>query len=138
MKQVSDHELSGLLDGELDPRRADEVRALIRNDAALSREYEALASLDARLSRAADETAFAPATAFPADASRAARSWYWPLAIAGVPALVAIRILPKLVDLSLLGLVVQFAAFAAIAVMIVRMARDATSPSLTFASGPEQ
>ena len=52
MTQVREEELSALLDGELEARRAEEVRASIAADPALRDEFAALARLHAGLTNA--------------------------------------------------------------------------------------
>jgi anti-sigma factor RsiW len=130
MKDVQDHELSGLLDGELSPARALEVRAAIGADPALRSEYESIARLDARLSELAEGAAFAPEVSLPLHDARQMGSVHWLAIVAIVLALMAIRFLPKLADLSVLGLGLglQLMAGAIIVFQIVRMAHD-TAPS---------
>jgi anti-sigma factor RsiW len=124
MRPVQDEELSALLDGELDPQRAEEVRTLIHADPALREEFGALLRLDARLCNAVEQVAFEPRVTFPAPAVSATRAWHWPAAVSMVLALVGIRLLPKLVELSLFGFGIQIMACAAIASLVIRMARE--------------
>ena len=134
MTQVRDEELSALLDGELDARRAREVRAAIEADPALREEFAALAGLDGWLRGAAEEAAFMPDVAFPAAVASEAPAWRWPAGVVVVLALVAARLLPKLAELPLFGIGLQLAACAAIALIVVTMARD-TGPPATPAFG---
>jgi anti-sigma factor RsiW len=124
MRQVRDEELSALLDGELDSQRAEEVRACIEADPALREQFNALMQLDARLCRAAERARFMPDITFSAAPVRETAAWHWPAGLAGVAALVGIRLLPKLVELPLFGLALQLAACGAIAFIVIRMARE--------------
>ncbi|MBE3099940.1 MAG: hypothetical protein IMZ44_22710 [Planctomycetes bacterium] len=60
MNGVDPAELSALLDGELPPDRAAQVRAAIEADPALRADYERLSRLDAAWSAAASSAAFRP------------------------------------------------------------------------------
>lgn len=129
MTQVRDEELSALLDGELDEREAARVRAAIAGDPALRRQFEALERLHTRLGEAAEQFAFTPVIELPRPAPAPIGTW---MAGAGVVlALLAIRFLPKFVDLAVAGIAVQIAACAAIAFVIVRMTRQ-TGPLATL------
>jgi anti-sigma factor RsiW len=65
MKRVDPSELSALLDDELAPDRAAEVRQAIAADPELRREYEALARVDDDLRAHARETVFQPRVEIP-------------------------------------------------------------------------
>ena len=65
MKRIDPSELSALLDGELAPERAAEVRQAIADDPALRREYEGLARLDDGLRAHAREAVFQPRVEIP-------------------------------------------------------------------------
>ena len=122
MTQVRDELLSALLDGELDEREAARVQAAMAADPALRRRYEALERLHARLGEAAEQFAFMPDIELPRASPAPVGAW---MAGAGVVlALLAIRFLPKFVDLAVAGIAVQIAACAAIAFLIVRMTRQ--------------
>ncbi len=75
MNPLDPAELSALLDGELDPRRAAEVQALIAADPGVGAEYESLRLADARLRTLAAPAQFQPRVALPAPAPRAAPVW---------------------------------------------------------------
>ena len=64
MKPVESWELSALLDGELPPARADEVREAIEKDPALAGQYAALNGLDRDLKAEAEAVMFEPAVTF--------------------------------------------------------------------------
>ena len=132
MRRVQEQELSALLDGELDIERADEVRARIKSDPALRREYELLARLDARLSRAAADATFVPDVTLPVHAPRKISFKEWTTGIAVVLALITVRFLPKLIDLQILGVAVQLAACAGIAFLVMRLANE-TEPGAQLA-----
>ncbi|HTL51179.1 MAG TPA: hypothetical protein VL860_01255 [Planctomycetota bacterium] len=57
---VEEFELSALIDGELEPQRAEEVRAAIQQDPALQALFTRLATADARWSQQADAAQFQP------------------------------------------------------------------------------
>jgi anti-sigma factor RsiW len=124
MRQVEEYELSALLDGELDPQRAEEVRACIESDPALREEFDALKQLDGRLWRTAEQARFMPEISFAAEPAGEAPAWQWTAGLAVVVALIGVRLLPKLVDLAVFGLALQLAACAAIAFVVIGMARE--------------
>ena len=107
MKPVERMELSALMDGELSPERADQVRRAIAQDESLRREYEELAALDADLRARAQAAMFAPRISFP-------EATVVPNAAASVP-------LPMILG--------------ALALMAARLALKAAPPS--FAAGVE-
>ena len=127
MKQIQDEELSALLDGELDAQRAEEVRARIKADPALRKEFDALARLDQRLSYAAEQAAFLPELSFPEKAGTERPAWHWKAAIVVVLALLVARLLPKLAELPLIGIGLHVAAIVAISAIVMTMARE-TNP----------
>lgn len=131
MRQVEHEELSALLDGELDAQRAQEVRAAIGADPALGREYNALARLDERLWSSVEEAAFAPTVSFPREVATHSPAWRWAVGFVAVLALLATRLLPKLVEEPFFDVGLHVAAFAAISVMVITLARE-TQP---FATG---
>jgi len=135
MRQVQDEELSALLDGELEPQRAEQVRARIEADPALRKEFGALVRLDARLRGMAAEAAFVPDISFPGNAGDKASALRWPVGIAVVLALVTIRFLPKLIVSPVFGLGLQVAACAAISFIIIKMAMDPDLPRAAAVSG---
>lgn len=138
MRQVQDEELSALLDGELGSQRAEEVRAMIQADSRLLTRFESLQKLDARLWRAGEQAAFNPDVSVPADAVSGTPVWQWAAGIAVVLSLITVRLLPKLVELSLLGLALQLAACAAMVFVIIRMAHESeplTTPTLRAGTG---
>jgi anti-sigma factor RsiW len=52
MKKVQEEELSALIDGELSPQRAEEVRLMVQADPALRAQFAVLGKFDAQLWRA--------------------------------------------------------------------------------------
>jgi anti-sigma factor RsiW len=134
MRQVQIEELSALLDGELDPGRAEEVRAGIEADPLLREEFAMLVRLDARLRGAAERTGFMPEVSLPVDATSKASVRRWPIGIAGVLALIVARFLPKLTELPLFGFGLQLAVCAAIVFIVIAMARETEPPLATPAA----
>lgn len=131
MTQVHNEELSALLDGELDEREAARVRARIAADPELSREFENLKRVHERLGEAAEQLAFMPEIAVPQAERGAVGAWMTGAAV--VLALLAVRFLPKFVDLAIVGIALQIAACAAVAFVIIKMARQ-TTPLATLHS----
>jgi hypothetical protein len=91
MNRVDPAELSALLDGELPPDRAAQVRAAIDADPALQAEYRRLCQLHATWSAAAASAAFRPQLG---TLGRLSPRFYTPLAC-GMLALVVVRFVPK-------------------------------------------
>ena len=121
MKPIEPSELSGYLDGELEPDRIREVEAALANDPFLRADYHVLADADSAWKSAAHLAAFVPNTQLPPGRSLT-RS---PSAIAAILVLlVVLRITPKLGDLVAWGLIVHAAALAVMLPWVVRMARD--------------
>ena len=100
MKPVDPVELSALIDGELSPGRAAEVRQAIETDEALRRQYERLVMLDAELKEEAQSAAFLPRVTLPE-----ARAPHWwpliPIALLLVALRIASKILPPLPEIGL-------------------------------------
>jgi anti-sigma factor RsiW len=102
---VEPWELSGLLDGELSPERAAQVRAAIESDPALRQQWETLARLDHQWSDRAAGADFAVRVSLPIVR--------WPLAasvLVGVLLLV-VRFVPKFIAPTV-GLLLQSAVLA--------------------------
>lgn len=99
MNPVQPEELSALLDGELEPARALEVRAQIAIDPALRLEFETLSAADAAWRIAAGSAAFRPDVEMPAHVEREAGTgdagWLTALA-ATIGILIVVRIVLKL------------------------------------------
>ena len=119
MMPVQIEELSALLDGELSAERAAEVRTNLATDPALSEEYEALLKLDAQIRGAAKAALFVPEIAIPM--KDAAGDWHSAAGTATVLALLAVRFLPKFINVAALGLCLQLAAGAAMIFVIMRL-----------------
>jgi anti-sigma factor RsiW len=124
MKPIEPSELSGYLDGELEPDRVLEVEAALANDPTLRADYQALANADSAWKSAAHSAAFAPNTQLPIS-----KSWTGsPFAVAAILVLlVALRIAPKLADVVELGLILHAAALAVMIPWVVHMAREGRS-----------
>ena len=103
MTPVQPEELSALIDGELDPRRAEEVEMQIAADPHLRATFEALRDLDARWRAAARSGAMAPQVRLPAPVLR--MGWMWRLAVAA--ALVGVRVAMRMVDASAIAYALQ-------------------------------
>ena len=124
MKPIEPSELSGYLDGELEPDRIREVEAALATDPLLRAEYHALADADRAWKSAAHIAAFVPNTQLPSG-SPLTRS---PSAITAILVLlVVLRITPKLGDFVAWGLIVHAAALVVVLPWVVRMAREGQS-----------
>lgn len=136
MKQVQEEELSALIDGELSPERAEEVRVMLQTNPALREQFAVLGKFDAQLWRAGEDAAFSAEITFPAKPLVTGSVRMWPLGIGVALALVVIRLLPKLIDLPTLGVSLQVAACAAILSIIIKMTRElAPSGNAAFGKG---
>ena len=116
-RPVEPHELSGLLDGELDAQRAAEVRRAMEENAELRAEYDRLCMLDRTCSTAASQAAFKPGLALPH-----ARTRRVPLGIAlglGLIVLLTARLLPKVVSAPAYGVAAHLLMMAAVVVGLI-------------------
>jgi len=105
MNPIDPAELSALLDGELPPDRAAQVRGTIDADPALQAEFQRLSALDARWFAAGASAAFQPRPV-----SLTSPRFTWPLRIAALlSAILLIRFVPKFLAPSL-GMLLHFAA----------------------------
>lgn len=75
MNELDPLELSALLDGELDARRAAEVKALIAADAGVRAQYESLRRVDARLRSMAGPARFEPRVLLPKPSLGTSAAW---------------------------------------------------------------
>ena len=106
MKPIDPMELSALLDGELSPERADQVRRAIAEDESLRREYEELAALDADLKARAQAAVFAPRVSFLDAAALPGAAVFAPLpliivVLALMAARLALKAAPAALDVGL-------------------------------------
>jgi anti-sigma factor RsiW len=124
MSTIDPAELSALIDGELSPGRAAEVREAIDRDPALRAELARLRDLDAAYRAAASSAAFTPAVSLPAERSSS------PAALAlALAALLLLRFLPPLLDAPILRVALDAVALAAILVRVIALAaRSAREP----------
>jgi anti-sigma factor RsiW len=91
MKPIDPAEVSALVDGELPPDRAKEVRLAIADDQSLHRVYRELLAMDADLKLAAAQAAFQPRVVLPGAAGNFGAGMF----VAGV-VLVLLRVVMKL------------------------------------------
>lgn len=104
MKPVDSAELSALLDGELSPGRAAEVRRALAEDSELRTEFENLSAVHSDLIASAEAAKFHPRI------SLAGGTWFPAAGIIGFAvAMLALRLVVKLIPLGV-GAVVQLAA----------------------------
>lgn len=100
MIPVRPEELSALLDGELDPARAREVRAQLETSPALRSEFEALSVADSAWRVAAGASAFTPRVELPAPREKEADAgttvWLLPAVAMAISILILLRIMLKL------------------------------------------
>jgi anti-sigma factor RsiW len=116
MKPIEGIELSGYLDGELEPGRASEVEAAIERDPVLRAEYEALAEADREWKSAGRLAGFVAQTQLPEKKSL--------VPVAVLVLLVGLRMMPKMSDMFAWALVLHAAALAIALPWVVRMARE--------------
>lgn len=129
MIEVQPEELSALLDGELDPARAAQVRAQIEQDPQLRQEFANLSANDAAWRAAAiPATDFAPAVTLPVHAAAqspagdAKGGWLPALAVAtGI--LIAVRTVLKLSGSDALGLALPLASLLLLIPLVVWLAQ---------------
>ena len=120
---IEPHELSGLLDGQLDPQRAAEVRRAIEVDPGLRAEFDRLSALDRAWSLAARQAAFRPQVAWPRD--RGAPALRVAAVALALGALVAVRLLPKVLDSAFVhAMALHGLVLAGLVAGLVWMARD--------------
>jgi len=121
MKPIEPIELSGYLDGELEPDRVRELEAVLDRDPALRADYEALANADRDWKSAARLAAFVPNTQL----QLSKPFTHSPFALAAVLALlVVLRMTPKLTDVFAWGLVLHATVLGIALHWVVRMARE--------------
>lgn len=119
MIPVQPEELSALIDGELDPRRAAEVEMQIAADRELRVTFEALRDMDDRWRAAARTIAFVPQVRLPARAT-----WNgWFMALAVTIALVGVRAAVRVIDTTTIGFAFQILVLAAVLARIAWLER---------------
>lgn len=121
---TQDEALSALLDGALAPEEAARLRAAIAADPALRADHAALAHVDEALRTMADEMAFLPHVALPQAPAPLSHVLSAGGVAVGLAGLLAVRLLPKLLDLPLAGLAVQALAAGAILIAILTLTRE--------------
>lgn len=122
MKPIDPMEVSALVDGELTPQRAAEVRQAIARDAALREIYEQFTMVDADLNRYAAASTFNPRVSL--SSAIGTTRLYLPHIIL---ALLAARLIVKLTPLGFgitLQAVILLALLAWIVARLVRLADD--------------
>jgi anti-sigma factor RsiW len=116
MKPIEGIELSGYLDGELEPDRAREVEAALERDPVLRAEFEALAEADKEWKSAGRLAGFVPQAQLPKKKSLV------PAAV--LVLLVGLRLMPKISDMFAWALVLHATVLAIALPWVVRMARE--------------
>jgi anti-sigma factor RsiW len=118
MKTIDPAELSALLDGELTPERACEVREEVERNPSLKTEFERLRCADADCRARASAAEFTPAVKLPAKhSSSPSASWVFI-----VVALAALRVFSLMVPTDALGITLNSVAFAGILLWVVLLA----------------
>ena len=118
MKTIEAAELSALLDGELSPERAQEVRGEIERNASLKAEFERLSLADGNCRADASSAEFAPAVTLPAKRP-ASTSASWVFAVI---ALAALRVFSLTGPTRPLAVVLNIIAFEGILLWIILLA----------------
>jgi anti-sigma factor RsiW len=130
-RPIEEHEVSALIDGQLDRQRAAEVRAAIRQDPALGAEYERLQAADRRWASAARTADFLPRVSLDRPSPSPDRATAWLVAALGCTA-VAARLLPKVLPVDL-PVAVGIHTLALIAVLAAVAWLSRTTPNATDA-----
>jgi len=117
MSTIDPAELSALIDGELDPERAAEVRAAAERDPVLKADLARLCDLDDACRAVASSAAFRPTVSVPAARPAPLVMWLAPALIA----LLLLRLAPVLLNLALFDLAVHVVALGVMLVWIVRL-----------------
>ncbi len=112
MKPIQPEEISAFIDGELDVERTQAVEEAMAQDAALRAQLAELKRTDILWKSAARSAAFSPAVNFTTPRQSIAGSR--PAITALVVVLLALRFLPKLDDVVVLGIVLHCLALAII------------------------
>ena len=120
MNPVAPAELSAYLDGELEVVRSREVTTLLARDPILLGQLHALRAADDRWRAAAGTAVFSATVQLPARDTRAA-SWLGVAML--VVVLLAVRMLPKLSEASLWGVLLHGIALVVVLVWVARTAR---------------
>ncbi len=127
MKTIDPAELSALLDGELTPQRAREVREEIERTPSLKVEFEQLRRADADCRARASSAEFRPAVKLPAKrAASPAASWIFVVAL-----LAALRVFTLMVPTRFLGVVLNSVAFAGILFWVILLATKTNGEPLS-------
>ena len=123
MNPIDEAELSGLLDGELDPERAAFVRQAIDRYPALKAQFERLSKLDGSCRRVAAQVSFSPRVVLPAAPSPHVEHGFeikGPTVAIALLGLVAIYFAPKILSGLLIGMSLHAGALVAVLWMISR------------------
>jgi len=99
-RPVEEFEVSALIDGELDPTRAAEVRMAIERDPALQAQFVRLTEADQVWAQAARSAQFLPGVAWDAVSPSPSLAHAWVLTALAL-GIVAARVVPKVLPLDL-------------------------------------
>ena len=99
-RPAEEHEISALIDGELEPTRAAEVLSAVQRDPARHAEFQSLAEADRTWAGAAKSAQFMPAVVWDALSPSPRLAHVWILAALALVA-VAGRLMPKLLAMDL-------------------------------------
>jgi anti-sigma factor RsiW len=94
MKPIDVEKLSGLLDGELPPGEAEQLRRVIARDEELGRQFSLLQSLDGELKAMGEAAAVQPRVRIPMEAGDATLSLPWVI-LAVLVLRIALKVLPQ-------------------------------------------
>jgi anti-sigma factor RsiW len=119
MIPVQPEELSALIDGELDPQRAAEIKMQMAADPELRAAFDALRDLDGRWRRSARTAAFVPQVRLPTRAKWNSRLMILAVAVA----LVGVRAAVRMIDTAMIGVALQFIVLVAMLARIVWLER---------------
>jgi len=113
-RHVEEFEISALLDGELDPKRAAEVRSAIERDPVLQSQFKRLGEADRAWAGAARSAQFMPAVPWDAVSPSPSRAHAW-VVTALAFMMVAGRLIPKILQVDpAAGVLVHLVMLAAV------------------------
>jgi anti-sigma factor RsiW len=128
MKPIDDEKLSGLLDGELPPGEAEQLRRAIAGDEELGRQFALLQSLDGELKAVGESAAVQPRVRIPMKASDAPLSLPW-MILAAMILRIALKVVPQPMSCLLGAAVLAFLVSWGLSKLIEATERNRTRGS---------
>jgi hypothetical protein len=116
MSNIQPHELSGLLDNEVEPQRVEDIRRALETDVMLGAEFARLRELDRAWAAVAAGARFRPKIALPMCGSSVRRR---AIIAAGLAGLLAFRLLGKLTFFFALAMAVNLCVLIGLLAVVV-------------------